>query len=105
MKIIFYNAYIMSCIDYCCPVWGGTSRNQNIILKSQKRVARLILNKHAQTSSKSMFTDLKWLTFEQGYNYYIALLVIIILRQGTFVIFWPFQIMNTTNYVLLLKMI
>ena len=75
MKLLFYNAYIMSTIDYCCTVWGGISRIQNIILKSQKRVARLILNKPVQTSSKSMFSELQWLTFEQRYYYYIALLV------------------------------
>lgn len=75
MKVLYYNAYIMSTFDYCCTVWGGTSKVQNIIFKTQKRVARLILNKPVQTSSKSMFSELQWLTFEQRYYYYIALLV------------------------------
>ena len=75
MKVLFYNAYIMSTFDYCCTVWGGISRIQNTVLKSQKRVARLILNKPLRTSSKSMFSELQWLTFEQRYYYFNALLV------------------------------
>ena len=106
MKVLHYNAYIMSTFDYCCTVWGGISKVQNIIFKTQKRVARLILNKPVQTSSKSMFSELQWLTFEQRYYYYIALLVFKSnhnLTPSTFVTLCPLQTTNITIYVLLVK--
>ena len=75
MKLLFYNAYIMSTFDYCCTVWGNGKLIQNTIYKTQKRVARLILNKPVQTNSIEMFTKLKWLPFSKRYQYHIAILI------------------------------
>ena len=75
MKLLFYNAYIMSTFDYCCTVWGKGKYIQNTIYKTQKRVARLILNKPIKTNSIEMFNTLKWLPFPKRCEYHIAILV------------------------------
>jgi len=35
MKVMFYNAYIHSTFDYCCPIWGS-SKKRKLLLKSLK---------------------------------------------------------------------
>ena len=75
MKLLFYNAYIMSTFDYCCTVWGNGKAIQNTICKTQKRIARIILNVPIKTSSIEMFTKLKWLPFSKRYFYHIVLLI------------------------------
>jgi len=45
MKVMFYNAYIQSILDYCCPIWGKAKNTQTILEKSQKRIAGIIINK------------------------------------------------------------
>ena len=65
MKIMFYNAYIMSTFDYCCTVWGKSKKIEDKIHKIQKRAARIILNKPFRTNSKDMFVELQWLSFQQ----------------------------------------
>ena len=35
MKVMFYNAYIQSTFDYCCPIWGS-SKKRKLLLKSLK---------------------------------------------------------------------
>jgi len=39
MKVMFYNAYIQSIIDYCCPIWGKL-KNANPIRKISKANSR-----------------------------------------------------------------
>lgn len=41
MKELYYNAYIMSTFNYCCTVWGGISKVQNIIFKPRKELLDL----------------------------------------------------------------
>jgi len=36
MKVMFYNAYIQSTFDYCCPIWGSSKKTRTILLKSLK---------------------------------------------------------------------
>jgi len=49
MKVMFYNAYIQSIKDYCCPIWGKAKNTQFIIEKSQKRIAGFFLtDQHAK---------------------------------------------------------
>ena len=31
MKVMFYNAYIQSHFDYCCPIWGSSKNTQTIM--------------------------------------------------------------------------
>jgi hypothetical protein len=46
-RILFYNAYILPHLDYCCKVWGDCSKYLlERLLKLQKRAARIILDEH-----------------------------------------------------------
>ena len=52
-------------IEYCSPVWGFCSKeNQVKIIKIQKKAARLILAASPLTPSKHMFQDLICLSFD-----------------------------------------
>ena len=43
---LFFNAYILPHIDYCCTIWGSCSQNLlDKMLKFQKHAARVILDK------------------------------------------------------------
>jgi len=58
----FYNAYIMSVFDYCCPVWANVSNSELSNVKNiQKRAARNILKRSNGNSAVCLFNDLKWL--------------------------------------------
>ena len=46
MKLMYYNAYILPIMDYCCVVWGQKNNHcRNRILTIQNRIARIILNR------------------------------------------------------------
>ena len=75
MKLMYYNAYIMSTFDYCCSIWGKGTYIEAAISKMQKRAARIILNKPLRTNSVEMFAELQWLPFTKRYDYHVALLV------------------------------
>ena len=52
----YYNGYILPLIDYCCIIWGECKNEGiTIILKLQKRAARLILD--ADPLSPSTWVD------------------------------------------------
>ena len=58
MKFMFYNAYIQSTFDYCCPIWGSSKKAQTIIEKSQKRIAGIVLNKSSSKTDINMLNDM-----------------------------------------------
>ena len=67
---MFYNAYILPHIDYCCTVWGSnTIKYLDKILKFQKRAARLILDKSLDTPSADLFKQLRWMTIYERIDY------------------------------------
>jgi len=66
MKGMFYNAYIQSTFDYCCPIWGSSKKAQTIIEKSQNRIAGIILNKSSSKIYTNTLKDVHWLTFEKN---------------------------------------
>ena len=73
---LFFNAYILPHIDYCCSVWGNSSKEYiEKILKFQKRAARIILDKDYDAPSAVLFTQLRWMTIYQRIEYKKALLV------------------------------
>ena len=73
---LFYNAYILPHLDYCCTVWGNCSQElTNSILKFQKRAARIILDKDYEYPTEQLFKDLRWTTFSQRVEYKKAILV------------------------------
>ena len=60
---LFFNAYVLPHIDYCCTVWGNINSNlTDSMIKLQKRAARIILVKGIDTPSADMFAELNFLT-------------------------------------------
>ena len=73
---LFFNAYILPHIDYCCTIWGNCNTDlQNRLLKFQKRAARLILDQDMTTSSQVLFQQLGWLRFDERVDYRKAILM------------------------------
>ena len=63
-RIMFFNYYIKPYSEYCCSIWGSTSQEKiNIVVKLQKRAARLILDADYLIQSKLLFSELKWVPF------------------------------------------
>ena len=76
MKQMFYNAYILPIMDYCCQIWGkGNTSYINKIYSQQKRIAKIILRKPKRSSSSGLLKDLGWLTFTDRCKYQTAVLV------------------------------
>ena len=73
---LFFNAYILPYLDYCCTIWGNCSNELlNIFLKFQKRAARIILDKSFDAPSQELFFELRWMTFADRIDYKKAILV------------------------------
>ena len=73
---MFFNAYILPHLDYCCVIWGNCNITQeDKLIRFQKRAARLILDKDFTTPSKILFTELSWLTFPERVNFQKAVLL------------------------------
>ena len=61
---LFFNAYVLPHMDYCCTIWGNINGNFTVcMVKIQKRAARIILDRSIDTRSEDMFTELNWMTF------------------------------------------
>ena len=73
---LFYNAYILPHLDYCCSIWGNANSELiNSVVKFQKRAARSILDKPLEIPSKELFTELKWMMFPESVVYQKAILM------------------------------
>lgn len=84
VRKLFYNAYILPHLDYCCTIWGNANIELlNTVVKFQKRAARSILDKPIETPSNEMFTQLRWMTFPERVNYQKAILVYKIMHNLT----------------------
>ena len=84
MKKVFYTGYISSIIEYACIVWGiGNKTYSNRIIKLQKRATRIVLKKPFKTSSKLMFSELKWLSFPTICIYYTNVMIFKSLNNQT----------------------
>ncbi len=67
---LFFNAYILPHLDYCCTIWGNCNDELlNQVIKFQKRAARLILDSDIYTPSVSLFTELGWMRFDDRLEY------------------------------------
>ena len=72
---LYFNAYILPHLDYCCTIWGNCSNHLlDKIIKFQKRAARIILDKDINTPSAEMFQQLKWMRFDERVTYKKAIL-------------------------------
>ena len=77
MKILFYNSYIMSTMDYCSIVWSNCTNKSSLskVTVLQKRCAKIILRKSIRTPSSELFHVLDWLSFENRCKYHTAVIV------------------------------
>ena len=76
MRKMFYNAYILPHLDYCCSIWGECSAAQtDSIIKFQKRAARIILDCDFDTPSEGLFKILNWKKFPDRIKYKKSILV------------------------------
>lgn len=64
-RMLFYNAYIKSHFEYCCVIWGNSSKsNMYKIEKLQRRACKMILGKD-YTSLEDARKQLNMLSFEE----------------------------------------
>ena len=81
---LFYNAYILPHLDYCCSIWGNANTElMNAVIKFQKRAARSILDKPIDTPSEQLFAELKWMEFPVRVTYQKAILMYKIMHNLT----------------------
>ena len=73
---LFYNAYILPHLDYCCSIWGNANTElMNTVVKFQKQAAGSILDKPIKTPSVELFSELKWMMFPDRVIYQKAMLM------------------------------
>ena len=81
---LFFNAYVLPHIDYCCTVWRNISSNlTDPMIKLQKRPARIILDKGIDTPSADMFAELNWMKFPDRVTYQKSVLMYKIFNKLT----------------------
>ena len=72
---MFYQSYILPCIDYGSITWGSaSSSNIECLNKLQKRAARIILRTDFNTPSQEMFQELGWSPVSNRIKYNKAVL-------------------------------
>ena len=75
IRKLFFNAYILPHIDYCCTVWGNLNTTlTNTVVNFLKRAERIILDKDMETPSLELFSELKWMRFPDRVIYQKAVL-------------------------------
>ena len=76
VRKLFYNAYILPHLDYCCTIWGNANLDLlDSLVKFQKRAARCILDKDFDSPSAEMFAELKWMKFPERVQYQKAIMM------------------------------
>lgn len=82
---LFFNAYILPHLDYCCTVWGNCNNEQILdIIKFQKRAARIILDKSYDAPSAELFNELNWIKFDERIRYKKAVIMYKSLNNASF---------------------
>ena len=72
---MFYNAYILPSLEYCCVVWGKNKRSHvKQLTMLQKRAAKLVISSRLNTH-ENIFQKLGWLNFESRCKYHTSVLV------------------------------
>ena len=76
LRKILYYGLIQSILDYCCVVWGNTSKtNIDRVYKMQKRALRVLLNADFDTPSNDLFKAADVLSVKQRIFYFTCILV------------------------------
>ena len=80
-KILFYNSFIFSKIDYCLPIWGNAAQvHLDKIWRLQKRAVRIIHNVSLDAPTESLFRELHCLNIYQRYFYQICVSTYVMLN-------------------------
>ena len=59
-RMLFYNAYILPIMDYCCHIWGKDNKTYVYkIYKIQRRIGKLILDLPLRGQSRNIFAELE----------------------------------------------
>ena len=74
MKLLFYNAYIVPVLDYCCSVWGHCNKTALKKINSMQSRAIYIILKSTGDASDFLHNN-KWMTFADRCSYQIAVLI------------------------------
>ena len=74
---MYYNAYVLPHLDYCCSIWGNCNNFLlDSLLKLQKRAARIILDEHDYTKpSRELFHECNIVPITQRILYNKSLLM------------------------------
>lgn len=73
MRLLFYNAYIQPIYDFGIVLWHTVSKQCfKKVENTQKRAARMILNKNYDHPSKILFKELNWLPISSRCEYHIS---------------------------------
>ena len=76
IRKLFYNAYILPHLDYCCTILGNTTADSiNAVVKFQKRAARLILDRDFDAPSAEHRAELDWKIFPERVKFQIAIMM------------------------------
>ena len=76
MEIMYYNAYILLSLEYCCVVWGRNKLSHiKQLTRLQKRAAKLVINSPKLQPNENIFQKLGCLSFESRCKYHTAVLV------------------------------
>ena len=62
IRLLFYNAYILPHLDYCCTIWGNTTAES---INAARRAAKLILDRGFDAPSAELFAELNWMIFPE----------------------------------------
>jgi hypothetical protein len=82
---LFFNAYILPHLDYCCTIWGHCSSELlSQIIKFQKRAAKIVLDKSFDSPSNVLFKGLNWMSFDQRIMYKKAILMYKSINEPSF---------------------
>ena len=75
-RMLFYNAYVLPIMDYCCYIWGKDKKTYvNKVNKIQSRIGKIMMNIQFKDNSVSIFAELQILTFNNRCKYHTAVLV------------------------------
>ena len=73
---LFFNAYILSHLDYCSTFWGNSSTiDTDRVVKFYKRAARVILDKDIDTPKNELFKQLGWMRSDERVNFCKAVMM------------------------------
>jgi hypothetical protein len=86
---MFYNAYILSHLDYCCISFcNRTSFLQDKLIKFQNWAGRLILDKDYDTPSAELFSELCLMIFSQRVVFQKAIMMLVYWIIRRLSIYW-----------------